>query len=133
VQGVAAAPGPFDVTLYLLDDPAMAKTIITQITDDLDGSKDATTVNFAFDGIEYTIDLSKKNRAALEKALEPYIQAGSKVGGRRAAPRGGHRSTPAHSTFQMASVRAWAAENGYEVSERGRISKTVWDAYAAAH
>jgi hypothetical protein len=112
----------------------MAKTVITQITDDLDGSKDAATVTFAFDGTEYTIDLSQKNRAAFEKALKPYMEAGSRVGGRRAAARGARRSSSlSHPTFQIASVRAWAAENGHEVSERGRISKAVWDAYAAAH
>jgi len=111
----------------------MAKTIVTQITDDLDGSTDATPVNFAFDGTDYTVDLSKKNKAAFEKALKPYLEAGSEVRGRGAAPRRGRGSSPSHATSQMASVRAWAAENGFEVSERGRISKAVWEAYAAAH
>ena len=38
----------------------MAKTTIIQITDDLDGSKDAKEVSFSFQGADYTIDLSKK-------------------------------------------------------------------------
>jgi hypothetical protein len=29
-------------------------------------------------------------------------------------------------------VRTWAKENGYEVSERGRISAEIRDAYEAA-
>jgi hypothetical protein len=30
-------------------------------------------------------------------------------------------------------VRAWAKENGFEVSERGRISAEIREAYDAAH
>lgn len=30
-------------------------------------------------------------------------------------------------------VRTWAKENGYEVGERGRIERPVYDAYLAAH
>ena len=33
----------------------------------------------------------------------------------------------------LAAVRAWAKDNGFEVSERGRISQKVTDAYSAAH
>ena len=34
---------------------------------------------------------------------------------------------------QTAAIRAWARQNGYQVSDRGRISKTVVDAFQAAH
>ena len=34
---------------------------------------------------------------------------------------------------QTAAIRAWARQNGHEVSDRGRISKTVLDAFQAAH
>ena len=30
-------------------------------------------------------------------------------------------------------IRAWAEDNGYEVSDRGRIHQSVKDAYYAAH
>lgn len=30
-------------------------------------------------------------------------------------------------------MRAWARDNGYEISERGRLSADVQEAYAAAH
>ena len=30
-------------------------------------------------------------------------------------------------------VRAWAKENGYSVSERGRVPAAVLEAYEAAH
>ena len=34
---------------------------------------------------------------------------------------------------QTAAIRAWARQNGHQVSDRGRISKTVVDAFQAAH
>jgi hypothetical protein len=110
----------------------MAQTVIT--TDDLDGTAEATSIQFSFDGVNYSIDLSKKNKSAFEKALKPYIDAAKKTGGRRA------RSTPAPtrkrssaSKTDLGAVREWAAEQGIEVSTRGRIAKDVVEAYAAAH
>jgi hypothetical protein len=46
--------------------------------------------------------------------------------------RSGPRSQPLDRE-QTAAIRAWARQNGHEVSERGRISKTVLDAFQAAH
>jgi hypothetical protein len=34
---------------------------------------------------------------------------------------------------QTAAIRAWARQNGHKVSDRGRIAKTVVDAFQAAH
>jgi hypothetical protein len=34
---------------------------------------------------------------------------------------------------ETATIRAWARENGHEVSERGRIPKAVVQAYQSAH
>jgi hypothetical protein len=47
----------------------MAKTTITRITDDVDGSGEAQTVIFGIDGKRHEVDLSSKNRKALDKAL----------------------------------------------------------------
>lgn len=109
----------------------MAKTTIT--TDDLDGTPDAETVRFSYNGASYSIDLSKKNRSAFEKALKPYIEVAQKTSGRRSAggsttrrSRGGRRRG---ASVDLAAVRAWARENGIEVSERGRIAQSVIDAY----
>ncbi|HZU92839.1 MAG TPA: histone-like nucleoid-structuring protein Lsr2 [Microbacterium sp.] len=33
----------------------------------------------------------------------------------------------------MAAIRAWANDNGYTLSERGRIPAPVVEAYNAAH
>ena len=48
----------------------MAKTTTISVTDDIDGSSNASTVEFAYKGIAYTIDLGRKNAAALDKGIE---------------------------------------------------------------
>ncbi len=111
----------------------MAKTTI--VTDDLDGTSAAETVTFAYDGVSYSIDLSKKNRTALEKALKPYLTAATRVG-RRTSRRTGSSSRQSGRRRPgpaLSDVRAWAAEQGMAVSERGRIAHDVLDAYNAAH
>jgi hypothetical protein len=110
----------------------MAKTTITQITDDIDGSKDATEIAFSFNGVDYTIDLSKKNAAAMEKALKPYIDAATKTS-RRASSTGGRNGRTRSKRNDLADIRAWARSQGIEVSERGRIPASVIEQYDAAH
>lgn len=105
----------------------MAKTTVVTVTDDLDGSPNATTIGFGFGGVNYEIDLGRKNAAALERALKPYISAGRRVRG-----TSGRRGRSGHSR-DLAAVRAWAKRNGHKVSERGRISASVLEAYDAAN
>jgi hypothetical protein len=61
----------------------VAKQIITLYTDDLDGRpiRDGKggTVGFSLDGVDYEIELSAKNRRALERTLAPFIDHGRKV------------------------------------------------------
>lgn len=106
----------------------MAKTTVTRITDDLDGSTDAVEVSFAYEGTEYTIDLGEENKAALEEALKPYLQAATKV-----ARRSGMQRSTSSTRRDLAKIRAWAADQGLAVSERGRVAKSVIEAYEAAH
>jgi len=75
----------------------MAKTVSVLVTDDLDGSPDAETVAFGFDARSYEIDLGKKNRARLQKSLQPFMEAGRRTAVRRTAkaPRAaGSRTGP---------------------------------------
>ncbi|MDQ1731048.1 MAG: hypothetical protein QOK10_1207 [Pseudonocardiales bacterium] len=111
----------------------MAKTVV--MTDDIDGSANAETVTFSFDGANYEIDLSKKNRTALEKAVRPFLDAARRTSGRgpRAASTGRGRPRRSNSSVDLASVRAWAAENGIQVSSRGRISAAVMEQYRSAN
>ncbi len=113
----------------------MAKQVITVLTDDLDGGKADRTVEFGLDGFNYTIDLSEANVGKLRKALEPFLAAATRVGrgGVEARRSGGGRrnqAAPARSDRdQNKAIREWAAKNGYEVSERGRIPANVVEAY----
>ena len=106
----------------------MSKNVSVIITDDLDGSENAQTVSFGLDGVAYEIDLSKKNRARLERSLAPFMEAARKV------PRGGRRrGRPAGAPADRSAVRDWARSAGRQVSERGRISADIIRRYEAAH
>jgi len=110
----------------------MAKQVITLLTDDIDGGEADRTVEFGLDGVNYTIDLSEKNAGKLRKALDPFLNAATRVGrsglvagARRAAPA----STGRASRDQNQAIREWANKNGFEVSERGRIPSHIVEAY----
>lgn len=100
------------------------------ITDDLDGSCGAEPVSFGLDGTSYEVDLGAKNRAKLEKALAPFIDAG-----RRLPTRAGRRrpSRASGTSVDNAAIRTWAGTAGLQVSERGRISADIIREYEAAH
>jgi Lsr2 len=108
----------------------MSRSVSVIVTDDLDGSENAETVSFGFDGVTYEVDLGKKNRAKLEKALGPFIEAGRRAPG-RGRPRSASRA--GGSSVDRSAVRAWAKTAGLKVSERGRISADVMRQYEAAH
>lgn len=115
----------------------MAKQIITTITDDLDGSAADETVSFAIDGIGYEIDLNGRNAMKLREFLGAYVEAGTRLGrvdsGRHAQISrytAKASSVPAAANReQNTKIRAWAAENGWQLSDRGRIPQQVVDAY----
>lgn len=99
------------------------------LVDDLDGSaQDVQTVHLEVSGTSYAIDLGPSNREALVHALQPFItnaRSGRKVRAAVKSNSNGHRPQ------DVSSVRAWARANGYDVGDRGRVPRTVWDAYAA--
>lgn len=108
----------------------MAKRTITtvELTDDLDGGKADQTLTFSFDGAHYEIDLSKKNATAFTKALKPYVDSARKTRQTRGRAPSSSKSVKRN---DLANVRVWAGENGYEVSDRGRVPAAVLEAYDA--
>ncbi|MDR2454921.1 MAG: Lsr2 family protein [Bifidobacteriaceae bacterium] len=102
--------------------------------DDLDGSEGAEAVVFAIDGATYEIDLNPAHAAELRRGLEPWIKAGRRLKNGR-QPGRSERSLrlPKDSPSDTAKVRAWAREQGLEVSDRGRIPFEVRAAYGADH
>lgn len=109
----------------------MAQKVNIVLTDDLDGGEATETVRFGLDGGQFEIDLSEKNAQALREAVRPYAAAGRKATqqNRRGA---GRPSTPQQRNPDMKLIREWAKQNGYNVSDRGRIHQDVQDAYYAA-
>ena len=99
----------------------MATRTVTELLDDMTGQAADETVSFGLDGVEYEIDMTKKNAAALRKALGPFQDHARRVGGRRGPVVMQHVA----SGVDNKAVRAWAASNGIELSERGRIPGAV--------
>lgn len=116
----------------------MARQVITNLIDDIDGKPADETVEFGLDGVGYSIDLSAANAAKLRKVLDAYVNAGTRIGrvnsGRPAGRASGRRGVPARSDReQNTAIRDWASRNGHDVSARGRIPTAVVEAYEAAH
>ena len=106
----------------------MAQKVNIILVDDLDGGSADETVRFGLDGAQFEIDLSADNAKNLRAALKTYVDAGRKVGARTGRPR---TATSARKN-EAAQIREWARNNGYTVSERGRVNSEIIDAYRAA-
>jgi hypothetical protein len=106
----------------------MATKIAVALEDDLEGGPADETVRFAIGGMEYEIDLSKKNATAFRKRLALFTEHARKAGP-------GQRRRPARTSAtreRSAGIRAWAKANGIPVSDRGRIPASVAAQYQAA-
>jgi hypothetical protein len=116
-----------------LKDALMATRTTVLLEDDLDGGTADETVTFGVDGAAYEIDLSTKNATKLRQALAAFVNAGRRTGRvSRSTPRNGVPRQSSGSDQDSAAIRVWARENGYEVSERGRIPAIVRAAYRSA-
>ncbi len=105
----------------------MAQRTVVHLVDDLDGTEipdgDGTTIEFGIDGSAYSIDLTASNADKLRRSLEKYVSAArrSTSARRRSAPR----ATRSETAPDSRAVRAWAASNNIQVSNRGRIPADV--------
>lgn len=98
---------------------AVAQKVEVVLVDDLDGSPADETLQFALDGRHYEIDLSAEHAKELRSTLKPYLRKARAV----APPSPGN---------EAAKIREWAADNGYEVSQRGRLHRDIVEAYRNA-
>ncbi|MEJ5867640.1 Lsr2 family protein [Pseudokineococcus sp. 5B2Z-1] len=116
----------------------MAQKTKVILIDDVEGGEADETVTFALDGVSYEIDLTSERAAQLRDALAPWVGHARKAGGRssggarRPTRSSGSSSSSSAGGVDTAAVREWARENGHTVSERGRISGAVLEAYKAA-
>ncbi|HEX5522679.1 MAG TPA: Lsr2 family protein [Pedococcus sp.] len=123
----------------------MVQRVEVTLVDDIDGTDDddVRSLSFGLDGASYEIDLSAANTARLLDILAPYVENGRRLSGKRSAPRGSSSSSSSSSSSNgskraadrehLAAVRAWARDNGYTVSDRGRVPVHIQDAFDEAH
>jgi hypothetical protein len=118
----------------------MAKKTIEIITSDLSGEElergQGRTVVFSVEDSAYSIDLTDDEAKEFHETLSKYTSVASRRSSRPAQSRkssGSNGSSGSGRTSEeLAHVRAWAKENGYEVSERGRIKAEVLEAFDKA-
>ena len=121
----------------------MAQKVQVILVDDVDGGEAKETVSFALDGVSYEIDVSEANASKLRDALAPWVGHARRTGGRSGGGggtrarsgggSGGSGRSRGNSKHDLSDVRSWARENGFQVSDRGRVSSEVMSAYDAAH
>ncbi len=114
----------------------MAQRVQIVLEDDVDGGSADETVTFGLDGATYEIDLSERNATRLRESLATWVGHARPRGGggrRGSGRRGGGRSGAPNRRTDLGAVRAWARQNGHQVSDRGRVSGAVQEAYDKAH
>ncbi len=105
---------------------ARKTAIITE--DDLDGGPADETLRFGFGGVDYEIDLNSKNARTFRERLAPFVGHArrSGIGSRRRPKR------TASARQRSRAIRAWARDQGIEVSQRGRLPASVVEQYKSA-
>jgi hypothetical protein len=111
----------------------MATRVSYIVIDDLDGSdQQVGTHRFAFDGVDYEIDLADHNFDKLAAALRPFLAAARRLpkstAGKAPVGTGGTKSSP---------IRRWWAANQQALDlppfkERGGLPHQVRAAFNAA-
>jgi hypothetical protein len=106
----------------------VASRTFTQLVSDLSGRDipdgDGETVEFAYRGKTYAIDLTSKEAAAFDTAIANYVD--------NARPVGSGRSRKVAGGSDAKQIRAWAKKRGYDVPDRGRIPLSIREEYQAA-
>ncbi|MCZ2857413.1 histone-like nucleoid-structuring protein Lsr2 [Blastococcus sp. VKM Ac-2987] len=116
----------------------MARRTRIVLEDDLSGEVldegRGETLSFGLDGQSYEIDLSGENSAEMRASLKRYVDVARKVSSsrRRDVGRAPQRSASGK-RMDTTAIREWARANGHEVSDRGRVTASVVQAYDAAH
>lgn len=111
----------------------MAKKQVVQFIDDLDGKvlDEFETVKWGLDGKQYEFDTSPAQAEKFRKSLQKYLAASRKVGSARQTKPAA--ATPKSGKEQTQAIREWARDEGYEVSDRGRIPGAIIEAFDEAH
>lgn len=115
---------------------AVAQKVQVLLTCDLDEEEveAAETVTFGYDGTNHEIELCATHLEEFNEWMQSYVAAGRRAGGSRRRRRAGAgaNGTRASGGADLGAIREWARSNGFNVSDRGRISTEVRDAFDAA-
>lgn len=107
----------------------MARKVL--IVDDIDGSEDAETRVFAFDGKAFEIDLAEPNWTMLQDLLGPFLESATIVGKAEVQRGGSIRNMPKvdverHSREDLDAMRLWANANGVKLPPGGgRVAEAI--------
>ena len=94
----------------------MSKTVTKTVTtkSDLSGREATAERAFSLGGVAYVLDLTDQEAGAFDKVMSKYTAKASIL------------------DVDPATVREWAADNGFTLGARGRIAAEVTDAYIAS-
>ena len=115
----------------------MARKVVVELVDDIDGTvfgEDGESITFSVNGVDYEIDLKDKHATKFHNQIGFFIEHATRVGGRkRRSDRPVAAEAPVRRRGNGKEIRAWAAEQGYEIASRGRIPAEVEQAYTRTH
>jgi hypothetical protein len=121
----------------------MARQVIDRILSDLSGEEANATLKFAVNGADFEIDLTDDEVATFNDAIEGFVEKARRVRANGKPGRGARvfakppKATPSngngHAEVDNATVRAWAADQGVTLANRGRIPASVISAYLAGN
>lgn len=110
----------------------MASRVVTQLISDLSGDEiqdgGGESIEFAYRGKSYVIDLTDKEVAGFDKAVAMYIEHATQQGRSRRSNSG-----PSAPKSDAKAIRDWATAQGIDVPARGRIPAELREQYEAAN
>ena len=113
----------------------MAQKVIVLKTCDLphddDNFEARETIEFAFDGTSYQLDTCAEHSEQVQNQIQELISYARKTSERSRRTTIGTGPNRSKSE-ELAAIRSWARKKGYTVSDRGRISAEIREAYDKA-
>ena len=109
----------------------MARQVVVQVSCDVCEAPDASAVEFSVDRSSFEIDLCADHRTQFTNALAPFVSRSRASRSRVAAAAvvGSRKVSARRDPSQTEAIRAWAKENGFAISSRGRIPGHIEAAY----
>lgn len=106
----------------------MASKTTIVLEDDLEGGPADETLQFSLGGKDYEIDLNTKNATLFRRQLAAFVDHARPAVG---AGQSRRPTRTASSRKRSAAIRAWAKQEGIDISDRGRIPANVIEQYQA--